>query len=188
MPNFFHLSKSPSGKAIVVSSDELALDTNAFFSPRKPRDHCEERPDPRICVAPHVWQCLISVYETETPPLFIYRLGCSGAIRATADEHHVEDSSVTHEHWIVDDVIGRNGGVIPVTCVGVLKQVIEHKERIRQWMFEQKNNLVDPNSLDELEHLWVIDEATDPAEWRLRLAAEQDSADEAPLPLPPTWP
>ena len=188
MNSFFHLSKSRNGKAIVASFDERALDTDAFFSPRKPRDHCGEKPDPRICVAPHVWQCLISVYETETPPLFIYRLSCSGAIMPTVDEHNVDDSAVTHEHWVIDEVIRQNSGVIPVTCMGVLKQVIEYKFRIRDWVREQERKLIDPNSLDEREHLWVIDEATDPMEWRLRLPPEQESEEESPLVVPPMWP
>jgi hypothetical protein len=188
MKNFFHLSKSRSAKAIVASSDARAQDPSLYFSPRKPRDHCDETPDGRICVAPHVWQCLLSILEVETPPIFIYSVKCSGAIQASKEEHGVGDAEITHEHWIVEEVVAQNGGSIRLSCEGFLNETIRYKFLIRKWMNEQKGQSLDPNTLDEREHLWIVDEATVPMEWRLRLCTSIEIIDDSPLILPPTWP
>lgn len=187
MSSFFHLSKNPNAKAIVASSDQRAQRPEIFFSPRQPRDHFNEKPDPRICVAPKVWQCLVSTPEPETP-LFIYSLRCSGAIWAGNDECNVEDADITHEHWIIDDVITQNGGDIALTCEGILTETHRSRLLIQDWVQSQKIASRDHDSVNELEHLWIIDEATNPKIWRLRLCWSQKLSEESPLLLPRMWP
>lgn len=183
MSSFFHLSRIPNAKAIVPSSDYRTKQRDVFFSPRPPRDHASENSDPRICIGPTVWQCLVSGPEPETP-LFIYSLSCSGAIRASREEHNVEDAETTDEHWIIDDVVRENDGYIPLLCEGVLRDTKEPRFLLWDWLSEQRRASVDPRSFNEREHLWIVDEATSPPEWRIRLRPSQEPADESPL-LPP---
>src|SRR5260370_10758059 len=106
---FYHVSVSQRAKAIVASSDSRARLTEIYFSPKQPKSFADETGEPRVCVAPTVWQCLVSRPQTG-PTVFIYSLRCTGAKPASSEEQNVDDAALTREHWISDDVTAQNYG------------------------------------------------------------------------------
>jgi hypothetical protein len=178
--SFFHLSPSPTAKAIVLSDDKRAEQPLLYFSPRPPEDHADEKSDPRICVAPRIWQCLVS-HPQPVPPLFIYGLNCSGAKCASRHEHRVGDAEITDEHWIDEDVIRSNGGSIPLICKGVLRETNHPRHLLWDWLDELRNWPAHPRSYDEREHIWIIDGLKNPPEWDIRRCLTMNLGDDSPL-------
>jgi hypothetical protein len=181
---FYHLTRSKSLKGFVATADKRGR-KGKYHIPRECKAHGGEAPDARICIAPTVWQCLISMTDTHT--LYIYQLACEGAIRPSP-EHRVLDAAIADEHWITDEVIGHNQGLIPVTRVGFFKSesLESTRQRIRCWKGKHPD---DPRSLNELDCLWMVDRSVAPSEWRLRDDVgtgdeTEDFGDESPLELP----
>jgi hypothetical protein len=184
--SFYHLTRSKSLKGFVATTDRRRR-KGKYHVPLECKTHGGEAPDARICIAPTVWQCLISTTDTHTR--YIYQLACEGVIRPSP-ENGVLDSAITDEHWITDDVIGHNQGLIPVKRVGFLKNesLQSAREMVRRWKDDQPD---DPRSLNELDHLWIVDRSVDPSEWRLRVGVgavdgTEEFCDEFPL-EPPRW-
>lgn len=182
--NFYHLTRSKSLKGIVATTDRRRR-KGKYQAPLECRAHADEASNARICVASTVWQCLISMTDTQT--LYIYHLTCKGAFRPSA-EHKVLDAAITDEHWITDAVIEQNEGLIPVKKVGLLRGELLSSTRLRitRW---KDNQTVVPTSLNEREYLWMVDESHASNEWRLRdgvgLAdGSEELDDESPLELP----
>ena len=181
--SFYHLTRSKSLKGFVATTDPRR-GKGKYHAPIECRAHDGESPDARICVAPTVWQCLISMTDTQT--LHIYSLACVGAF-PPAPEHGVLDAAITDEHWITDAVLEQNEGFIRVKKVGLLdsEELWATRDRICRWRDEL---LIDPNSVNESEVLWIIDQSKVPREWRLRddigLRLESEELDDSPLELP----
>jgi hypothetical protein len=184
----YHVSPCPTATAIVTSRDGRASDPETSFSPRCPDSKASEPDTPRICVAPKVWQCLVSALKAQEK-LFVYRLRCMGAITATQQEHGVEDALVTEEHWITDEVIDTNGGEIALTCVGVIAEAGRTRLRLWNWMKRCRDNNTSSCCVDEMAQIWQLDGATSPPEWRLKLETPANSEEESQelLQLPPMW-
>jgi hypothetical protein len=182
MATFFHISRTSAGRAIVASSDARARLPDIFFSPRVPEDHADEPTEPRICVAPNVWQCLASSPQLAEQQ-FIYRLDCSGAKRAGKE---VGDAHVTQEHWITDNVVSQNCAELSLVLVGVINNACGVRTQIQSWLERQRDAAVDPTGFDELKQIWTVDTATTPMEWRLRDELIPESTDDSPLPPPPS--
>ena len=182
--NFYHLTRSRSLKGMVATTDRRGR-KGKYHVPLECKVHASEASDARICVAPTVWQCLISMTDTHT--LYIYSLACIGAFPPSA-KHKVLDAAITDEHWINDVVIGQNQGFIPVKLIGLLRSELlrSTRDRIRRWMGEQT---IAATRLNEFEHLWVIDKSQHPSEWRLRDGVglpdeSEELCGESPLELP----
>ncbi len=177
---FYHLSRSRAIKGIVATTDRRRR-TGEYRVPQECKVHGAEAADARICVAPTVWQCLISM--TDTALLYIYSLECVDASRPLP-AHNVSDATVTDEHWITDAVIEKNEGLIRLKKVGSLRSelVSGYRARIARW----KDQQVSAGLRDELKGLWIVDESS---EWRLRDGVglpdkTREPHDETPLMLP----
>ena len=84
-------------------------------------------------------------------------------------------------------MLEQNEGFIRVKKVGLLdsEELWATRDRICRWRDEL---LIDPNSVNESEVLWIIDQSKVPREWRLRddigLRLESEELDDSPLELP----
>jgi hypothetical protein len=124
---------------------------------------------------------------TDSKTLYIYRLACVGAFPPAA-EHNVLDAEITGEHWITDAVIEQNGGIIPVTKVGLIpsEELWLTRDRINRWQIALGSAA---RCIDEGSLLWHIDESQAPPQWRLREGIglpdeSEESGDVTPLGLP----
>lgn len=181
--NFYHLTRNGRLAGFVATFDRRAR-KGKYHKPLECKVHGPEAHDARICVAPTVWQCFTSMTDRHT--LFIYRLECEGAFQPSA-EHNVLDADISQEYWITDDVIGQNDGLIRVHQVGFLNRdfLMEWRFRISDW---RREHSVAPASLDEMEHLWVVDTSQTPHEWKLREDVGPKPSDEPEEPLGiPVW-
>ncbi|QDT05336.1 hypothetical protein K227x_37360 [Rubripirellula lacrimiformis] len=107
----YHLSKNKDLDRIVDSSrSELP---NAI-SPRVPRKClAEDQRTKRVCVAPTIWQCLMSMPDADW--IYVYRIDEEVA---SAPLGNIGDSSLTQEKWVTDEDISRAGGEIPLVYRG----------------------------------------------------------------------
>jgi hypothetical protein len=153
-----------------------------YHIPLELRMHGPESPHARLCVAPTVWQCVVST--TDSDALYIYQLECIEAY-PPAPDHKVGDAYLTDEHWIDDEVISQNGGIIVTKVVGVIPKVEVFLIRFRlgNWLSERGHQ---PIVVDESQHVWVVDSSHSPPAWHLRddIAPLPDD-DYEPSPLEP---
>jgi hypothetical protein len=182
--SFYHLTRTKSLRGFVATTDPRGR-KGKYHVPLECNVHGPEAPDARLCVAPSVWQCLVSMTDSKT--LYIYSLACVGAFPPAAEDK-VLDAGITGEHWITDTVIEQNGGLIPVRQIGLIssEQLWATRDRLTRWQLKLGS---EARALDERSHLWQIDETRKPNEWRLRdgvgvLDESEMSDDVTPLGLP----
>lgn len=117
---WFHVSQDNGINAIIRSDATRELNE---ISPRIPLDcYGENQEIKRVCIAPTIWQCLVSIPKHGT--LYIYRVDTplvSVPIDGTADDR------MTSEKWITDHEVNAAGGRILMSRLGFIvctKEVI----------------------------------------------------------------
>jgi hypothetical protein len=99
--------------------------------PRIPEDCAgEDRTIARVCVAPSVWQCLISI--PRKCKLFIYLVRTSSVSDPVHSRGEVHDFSHTGEKWITDHDIQSCGGRIVMMAQGCVEYTDDVEGAIRQ--------------------------------------------------------
>ncbi len=113
---FYHLSLEDDLQCISNESPRPEKEV----TPRTPI-HCYDEPDtPRVCVAPKVEQCLISIgLERWDVDLHIYRLKVN---KFTTPPDGVLDTSSTDERWILPEDIDDHSGRIELEKIGCVNR------------------------------------------------------------------
>jgi hypothetical protein len=113
MKTCYHLSTESDLEAIVCSN---VVRSSNEISPRIPDDcYGESQEVERVCVAPTIWQCLVSIPKSGI--LFVYEIqtaSTSEPIDGLADSH------ITNEMWITNDDLERAGGRLVMTNIGMV--------------------------------------------------------------------
>lgn len=120
---WYHLRESSGLSRIVrenmVESDsDLEVCTPYWLEQLPEYAPYREPSDPRVCVAPSVWQCLSALGRSTGPPtgrFFIYELEPQTTTEPTRPpaEGHISD-----ERWIIDRDVEATGGSIALTEIG----------------------------------------------------------------------
>ncbi len=115
-----------------------------------------------LCVAPTVWQCLLSLSGRDDETRYIYEVYVKNPTPAEEVNSNIADASVTSEHRITPDVLSMNGGSIETKLIGKLRIAKEETLFIKT-VVRQKS--VQPNADQEREVFWNVDGT---GEWTLR--------------------
>ena len=115
-----------------------------------------------LCVAPTVWQCLLSLSGRDVKTRYIYEVYVKNPTPAEDVNSNLADASVTSEHRITPDVLSMNGGSIETKLIGTLRITKDETLLIK---IAVNRNRVQPNADQERVVFWNVD---DSGEWTLR--------------------
>ena len=133
-----HLSKESHWKQLISTKDCIKVNSGEkCMCPKIP--DCFQNNDyhyqiykeeniRRICFAPTIWQCIMSLANREGR-LFIFR---ASALRPIIPST-VTDSNITGEFWITDSVIEDNGGAIDLECIGLVEDLQKPRAILRRF-------------------------------------------------------
>lgn len=145
---FYHLSRDASLKFIQRSS---APPAPTAIAPKTP-DDCpdEEQVTRRVCVAPTVWQCLLSISCRGRITYYIYEIETECVAEPQGPPVNF---AVTDEKWVTDDVVDRCGGVIKMNCRGFITATDELEWGLRK--LKDRGQLPrHPAKEDSVWHIW----------------------------------
>ena len=128
MKTYYHLSED--GGLEVISSSSFVR-APGICLPRIPED-CpgEDQRTRRVCVAPSVWQCVLSIGRK--CKLFIYQVRTSSVTNPIVIPGKISDFDPMGEKWITDDDIQKCGGQIALRPLGFIKYTDEVEWAIRK--------------------------------------------------------
>jgi hypothetical protein len=127
---YYHLSPDRAITCIRYSSVERSADVVA---PRIP-ECCatEDRQTKRVCVAPSIWQCVLSILRKCL--LHIYVLDAPSVTDPLPNpDGSIDDFEKTGEKWITDKDIEIAGGEIVMKCLGF----VNHSNEV-EWGLRRK--------------------------------------------------
>ena len=108
-----------------------------------------------LCVAPTVWQCLLSISARKDDTRFIYRIDVTNPIPADSDNENIADADLTAEARITPEVLAANGGSICTELIGTLQ--VPH-DQILCVKIASRHKGVRPNAQQECLVFWDVDE------------------------------
>lgn len=156
---WYHLNQRPNLSRIVCqgqSSSEGDLEpATPYWLEYLPDDADYQEPiDPRVCVAPSVWQCLSALGRNDGPPsgrFFIYRFEAASTTDPTKP---AGEAYISEERWITDEDIHAVGSAILLQLIGWID--VDHP-------FHQiKMNTLPPPALERMkaeaehERIWTV--------------------------------
>ena len=144
---WFHLSPDKSLDSIVPSTN--APTPIGAISPRVPESSHGEDPIVRVCVAPTVWQCVLSIPRYGT--LYIYSIDTDAVTDPTGT---IADNKTTHEKWITDKDVQQSNGKVALTYRGYVN--IDRQLMTSLKVHSHKNNL--PLAPKDESSVWNIRE------------------------------
>jgi hypothetical protein len=118
---------------------------------KKPRKAYLDVNKPCFCLAPTVWQCLVSI--SKTGRLYIIEVDVKSPVPAKLDDSRIQDSDLNGEHRITEEVLNAEGGKIPIRRIGYLD--VDEDLRLMLKIKAQYNELTS-NGDEELQTLWEI--------------------------------
>src|SRR5207249_10285715 len=134
---FYHLSRDELLEYICPSSAEQ---TSTTITPRVP-DDCpgEDQVTRRVCVAPSVWQCLLSKPRPRPVTLHIYEINVEWFTDPITDPSHpINDFDFTGEKWVTDKDVDLCGGKIEMTYGGYIEATDELEWKLRELEKQKK--------------------------------------------------
>ncbi len=147
LKTWYHLSTESDLDAIVRSNADRST---CEISPRIPDDcYGENQNIARVCVAPTIWQCLVSIPKSGI--LFVYEIQTA----STSDPiDGVADSDTTNEMWITNDDLERAGGRLSMKNVGMVDRT---DQLVTSLKIQNRRGTLPRDPTEEL-HIWRIDE------------------------------
>lgn len=108
---WYHLTQNDGLQSIIRTFHGYVTDT---ITPRIPtQSHGEDQTTERVCVAPTIWQCVLSIPVSGR--LTIYQLV---ATTVTPPIGFVADIHLTDEKWITEQDLVNAGGQIQLSRIG----------------------------------------------------------------------
>lgn len=147
MKTCYHLSTESDLDAIVGSNADRA---SCEISPRIPDDcHGENQNIDRVCVAPTIWQCLVSIPKSGI--LFVYEIQTASTSEPIDG---VADSDTTNEMWITNDDLERAGGRLLMRNVGMVDRT---DQLVLSLKIQNLKGKLPKDPTEEL-HIWRIND------------------------------
>lgn len=157
---WYHLNQSPNLSRIVLQGQSCGKGdlepATPYWLNRLPEDAVYQEPrDPRVCVAPSVWQCLSALGRDDGPPRGRFYIYCFKTSSTTEPTQPPAEAHISEEKWITDQDINACGGVILLQAIGWID--------VDQPFQQIKMNTLPPEVLermkaekDERERIWTV--------------------------------